>query len=117
MIKITCVYNKNSDIPLSDRLNKNFESTVYNLQIGKEYYAFAVCVSQGVLNFLIDPDDDDKPSWYSFDLFSVAVFPLPSRWQFGFYPTREKGPISAIWGYQEIVENNDHFDGLGDRVE
>jgi len=74
-------------------------------------------LGEGVLDYLID--DSGYVSTYPYPLFEVIDNRLPSSWFFKSlkntdenYPYRE-----AIWGYYELVFDDDHYEKLVDVIE
>ena len=95
---------------------KHFEigytsSTDFDLEQGKEYVVYAIILSKGLLSYLI-VGEGSLPSWYPAELFSLTRKDLPVDWYFAFLGEDEGFVVNAIWGYEELVENDDHFDGL-----
>lgn len=89
--------------------------TKYDLTVGKTYFMFAQCLWKGCLLYLLDPTERCRPSWYPASLFQVADTTIPSSWKFTYFKEYELEGISAIWGYAELIQNEEHFDGLSER--
>jgi hypothetical protein len=89
------------------------ERTVYHVSIGKEYQVFAMGLWHSVLILLLI-DDTNKPNWYGIELFSVADGHVPANWQFSTSTANEAG-VEAIWGYERLVSDPQHYEALIER--
>jgi hypothetical protein len=67
------------------------------------------------LFYLVDPQENCRPNWYPAELFDVTEAEIPNDWCFGFFPYARIDDLSAIWGYEELVKNEDHFNGIAER--
>ncbi|MCG8542536.1 MAG: hypothetical protein MJA82_21775 [Clostridia bacterium] len=85
------------------------------LTLNKSYEVYGMVIFQEGLDYLI-LDDHDMPMWYSAELFEVEESLLPSKWYHSFFRYEEFG-VTAIWGYFELVNFQEHFDGLAEQNE
>lgn len=93
--------------------SKGFTSDgAYDVTAGEKYDVFSVCIWRGVLMFLVRSDVDGLPRWCPALLFDPYSGPFPTTWYFQASPLEE---ISAIWGYREMVEDDQHFDSLSNQ--
>jgi hypothetical protein len=83
----------------------------FDLAQGKEYVVYGIMLSKEVLSYLI-VGEGLFPHWYPAELFKVTRNDLPSDWYFTYLREDEGFVVNAIWGYEELVETEDHFDGL-----
>ncbi len=67
--------------------------------------------------YLIDPEGANRPNWYPVQLFEIRDSKLPVSWSFAFFSNAEQEGVSAVWGYPELVDSQEHFDGLLEREE
>jgi hypothetical protein len=86
--------------------------TEYGLVIGKEYLVMGMILGEGVLDYLIDEGGDI--SAYPYPLFEVIENEVSPNWFFksfkrndDIYPYQE-----AVWGYNELVFDDDHYEKL-----
>jgi hypothetical protein len=89
------------------------EETIFNVSIGKEYPVFAIASWQSVIILLL-ADEAHKPNWYSIELFSVTDARLPEDWFFSNRVANEHG-VEAIWGYERLVSDPNHYEALIER--
>lgn len=66
----------------------------------------------GALMVLIR-DDTRLPNWYPIQLFEVAEPVLPNNWLFANFGNSEH--LQAIWGYEELIRDESHYDALLER--
>lgn len=85
----------------------------FDLKQGKEYIVYGIILSNGVLSYLT-VGEGSLPAWYPAPLFEQTRRDLPDDWFFAYLSKEEGYVINAIWGYEELVSRDDHFDGLGD---
>lgn len=114
-MKAIFLYASNSKIPESHRLNYYPLSSEFDLVIGKEYIVHAQSIFRGSLYYLIDPLDDDRPSWFPAEAFSLSEKEIPRGWLFAVYPEDFHHRLGAIWGYKKLVDDPDHYDALLER--
>lgn len=83
------------------------------LKVGKEYVALGMILWGGVLAVLVF-DEDGLPSWYPLEFFAVRNSALSPDWRFTKGDSGERS-VQAIWGYEELVVNGEHYDELNER--
>jgi hypothetical protein len=90
-------------------------SVQFALTIGDTYPVLGMELYRDLLQVLV-PDNSDhrRPQWMPLELFEISRTELPS-WYFVSYPegtaARERG-FRARWGYRQLVESDEHRDGL-----
>lgn len=90
------------------------QRTTFNrLKIDREYLVYGIIYYQEGLRYLIY-DDLDLATWYPTELFEVTENKVPETWYYQFEGYQEEG-ITAIWGYDELVHSEKHFDGLSEQ--
>lgn len=85
---------------------------VTDVTIGSNYLVAAISIYVGLVMVLIR-DDTHLPSRYPMEMFDVADSRLPSDWFFVNYPDSDF--LQAIWGYEELVVDEFHYDALLER--
>lgn len=92
-----------------------FPNTEFNLTIGKQYTVYAMMIWKNVINYLVVSDDSLSPSWLPAHLFETTEPTLPKNWYFKYFRKHENPTIaglSAIWGYEELITDEDHYRAL-----
>lgn len=87
--------------------------TYQGLTLGKNYQVYGMIIFAEELHYLIY-DDFEMPSWYFADLFQIEETDIPSNWHHRFLGLDEDG-LSAIWGYDELVNSPKHYNGLAEK--
>lgn len=59
-------------------------------------------------------NDDNLPEWVPLEIFSIETQKIPDNWYFSSTPAEQLG-LQAIWGYQRIVVDTNHYDALLER--
>lgn len=122
-MKVRCICNIGKALRAyeSNKLNKNefgrfgtTEYTIFGLSLNKEYLVMGMLLGEGVLDYLID--DRGYVSAYPYPLFEVTDHRLPLSWFFkSFKHTDIHYPyIEALWGYNELVFDDSHYEKLVD---
>lgn len=120
-MKIRCIYNTGEDLRAFENKSLSKDElgrfgatghTQYGLVIGKEYLVMGMILGEGTLDYLID--DGRAIVAYPYPLFDVIDNKLPSNWFFkSLKNTDENYPYQeAIWGYYELVFDNNHYEKL-----
>ena len=84
----------------------------FDVAIGKEYQVFAMSLWSGAILVLLS-DENHLPSWFPIELFLIIDPRLPSNWSF--VSTLENSYLQALWGYELMVSDPLHYDGLLER--
>jgi hypothetical protein len=94
---------------------KEFDFGTLGLQFGEVYLVMAMVLFKDTkyLYYLIDING--KPNWFPNELFELVDGSLPSKWSFRIYSKEDEIDIYCIWGYDEICNQDDHFDQLIER--
>ena len=114
-MKVRCLNNTGHSLPATYFSIGYTRQSEFELVVGQTYSVYGMCLSRGVLEYLIDPQADAKPNWYPAVLFEVKDAGIPQSWRFSFNARNEEYGVPAIWGYEELVSSENHFDGLGER--
>lgn len=122
-MKAKCVTRKDNHIS-KDKFPVNNPREY--LEVGKIYNIYGILYSEGHFFYLIDREfnKNDKysvlPSWEPIELFEIVNAKLPMNWYFTrfvetIYKEKLLDSSSTIWGYKELVLDEDHNDKLLDR--
>jgi hypothetical protein len=114
-MKVLCKYSANKDVPSAAVTNTGLPTTVFDVVVGREYVVYAQAIFASRLLYLIDPDESCRPNWYPPELFEITDGSIPASWKFAFYAGQFINDLGAIWGYEELISNDDHFNGLAER--
>lgn len=115
---VECRYSRGSHLPPKLWARGYTEESEFNIRPNQQYSVHGICMwTEGVLMYLIDPDGTHRPNWYPAQLFEVRDNRLPDHWVFAFVSDAAEHGVSAVWGYQELVDDQKHFDGLLEREE
>jgi hypothetical protein len=91
-------------------------SVQFSVTIGDLYPVLGMELYRDVLQVLV-PDNSGhrRPQWLPLELFEIGKSEVPSGWHFLAYPdgatARQRG-FRARWGYRQLVESDEHRDGL-----
>ena len=88
--------------------------TEYDVQIDSLLTVFGMGVFQGRLRFLIDLSDNSRPLWFDATDFKIVTSDIPRNWESASFAD---GDWSFIFGYENLVKSDEHFNGLLEREE
>lgn len=112
-MRVTCI--SDSGQSLSDqflRLGYTVKSA-FSVSVGKEYEVFAMSLWSGAILLLL-ADEHHLPNWFPLELFSLIDPGLPADWSF--WPNlANKNGLQALWGYERLITDASHYDGLVER--
>jgi hypothetical protein len=110
-MRVLCTANRGSNLTVKHLQGGYTTSSEFDLQIGKEYVVYGISLWKELLVYLI-LGEGTYPHWYPSELFRVTRNELPPDWYFVRRSQEEGYDVIAIWGYQELVNSEDHFDDL-----
>jgi len=110
-MKIKCKSNKASYLSEKSLRVSGTVNTIFPLEIGKNYIVYSICLWEGILKFLTI-GEENLPSWYPAELFDVVDKMIPLEW---YCDVKSGENLEAIWGYREIVIDEEHYDELLER--
>lgn len=84
------------------------------LRINDIYVVYGQILSANILKYLVRGANENFPSWYPAEIFQVINSQLPFEWYFKYCKEKE---ISAIWGFKELVYNENYLYNLIEREE
>ena len=110
-MKVTCNATTGDKLP-----GKYFEhgysrSSSFDLVSGNEYIVYGISLWLGFVLYLV-VGEGRRPHWYPADLFEVTSKRLPSCWYFEFLGSKELFELQAVFGYEELIYQDEHFDQL-----
>jgi hypothetical protein len=106
---------KNTGFMFSPKIVREGNETLTSydgISFGTTYSVYGIILYEEGIYYLIY-DDFKMPNWYYAELFSVISNSLPEKWYIKHFGQSES--LTAIWGYYELVNVDNHFDGLGEQ--
>lgn len=85
---------------------------VARLTVETQYRVCAMSLYAGSVMVLVCADTG-LPDWYPIQLFRVEDSSIPNEWRFAFY--RDSAHLQALWGYEDMIDDESHYDGLLER--
>jgi len=116
-MKVSCLSNSGAELPecYVDPGSGFDRTTIFPLELGKEYTVYAVTLRQGgVWYYLLDERGVDYPVWSPAPLFEVTDRRLSQYWLFGFHNAGIR-PGDAVFAFVEWSSDPlDYYDKLSD---
>jgi hypothetical protein len=112
-MKAICKHNTGDFFKENELPTGVFSSSIFNLEIEKEYLVMGIILSGKFIFYL--SDENGKPFWYPCELFQVSDNKISPNWYFKSFPKDDSIDIDAIWGYSELCNQENYFDQLMDR--
>ena len=109
-MKIICLSN---EIELTQN-NRPYISRIDSIIKDKEYAAYGMILFQNELQYIVN-DEFNMATWYPSKNFKLIDNEFNPDWLFQYYG--DKLGIEAIWGYEELVNNPQHYKGLIEKDE
>lgn len=106
-MRVMCAANNGAGLSLKHFENSYTTSSTFDLEIGKEYVVYAINLWKGLLSYLV-VGEGLFPHWYLSELFSVTRNEIPPNWYFARFCEDEGFELNAVWGYDELVNTEDH---------
>ncbi len=82
------------------------------LRVNEIYAVYGQMLYRGILKYLIKGTDENLPSWYPAEIFEMVDPQLHFEWYFRYLKDEE---ISAVWGFNELVNDEKYIDSLIER--
>ena len=114
-MRVRCVANTGKALPDSYLRVGYTRDSQFDVKVGTAYTVYGISLRLGALSYLIDPEGEGCPNWYPVVLFELADARVPETWYFSFDTQHEQFGVPAVWGYEELVMSEQHFDGLMER--
>lgn len=113
-MKILCISNEGYQFSKNMAIKGNEKKIMYDgVQKNKIYLVYGIILHEGSIKYLLF-DEHKMPNWYPAELFSLIDTKIPNDWNYQFFGYKDAG-VSAIWGYYELVFDDNHFDGLSEQ--
>ena len=113
-MKVECIENSADNWADSlSSLGYTAESQ-FDMAIGKVYTVYAICLWGEALHYLLEAVAG-RPAWYPAVLFEVRNTTMPSSWHFAYWGRDRSNVIKAVWGYEELIGSEGHFDALSEQ--
>ena len=112
-MKVRNIANTGRDLSTNAKALGNSDEAKYPVKIGEVYNVYGQSLYKGVLSYLLIGTFENLPSWYPVELFVVVDPQLPLEWYYNFFGY--DGNLSCIWGYNELVLDENHYDALIER--
>lgn len=112
-MKVRCIINTGERLlPLTVTNIGDTAETKYPLKIDEIYTVYGQGILNNVLNYLIIGTYENLPSWYPAELFEVEDSQIHFEWHYKYY---KEFIASALWGYNELVNDKNHYIDLIER--
>lgn len=113
-MKVVCISNEGFMLSRNSVKEGYDRKTTYRaLAIKKNYDIYGMILYDGGMRYLIY-DDYENPMWYPAELFEIEDSKLPNFWHYKYYGY-DGYNVAAIWGYDELVNSEEHYDGIVER--
>ena len=112
-MKAICKHNTGDFLKKDELPMGFFSSSIFNLEIDKEYLVMGIMLSEKFIFYLVD--ESGMPYWYLSKLFQVSDNRISPNWYFKNFIEDDNIYIDAIWGYSELCNEEDYSDQLMDR--
>lgn len=110
---VRCVANTGDKLSPNAKALGNSDETNYPIKIGDRFNVYGQHLYKGVLSYLVLGTYENLPSWYPAELFEIEDALLPLEWYYRYLGYDSN--LSAIWGYKELVLDEEHHDNLIER--
>ncbi|KKM14269.1 hypothetical protein LCGC14_1707820 [marine sediment metagenome] len=108
-MRIRCIHHSTEKFFKKKSEYEFFETYETDLIIGKEYNVYGLIYYNDIYKYLIF-DENNTPFWYLNKLFEIIDNKISKFWYLDFL--KEESLISAMWGYYELVNIENHNDDL-----
>jgi hypothetical protein len=86
----------------------------FELPLGRTFTVYGISIWKDVLQYLI-VEDDGRPFWFPAELFIVEDTLLSKEMHHKYFGLRDKRGLNALWGYKEMVLDDQHYIDLIER--
>ena len=112
-MRVKCLVN--DGFGFSEKTIKNMGNTqqaTMLLKVGEVYTVYGQMIYKDVLQYLVIGTDENLPTWYPAELFEVVQ---PLKYYEEYYAYGKDVLISAIWGFKELVLQDNYIYDLVER--
>jgi len=114
-MKVRCIANSGKDLSKQALESGHLKTSEYQLIVGDVYTVYGISLWNNVLNYLTMDRYGTLPFWHPAELFSVEESLLPLEWYYQYFGNGVDTCLSALWGYKELVADENHYDELLER--
>lgn len=110
-MRVTCI--STDSYLLSNRAVRQGDETrtcYQGVSLDQGYLVYGIILYEDGLRYLLY-DAFGMPNWYPAELFEVVDSRCPSNWYYRFLGYDDSS-LTAIWGYEELVSSDVHYDEL-----
>jgi hypothetical protein len=111
-MKVKCLFNTGEGLSEGVAVKVGSKKTGFPIKVGEVCIVYGQMIWKRELEYLIQGTFESLPSWYPAEMFEVVDSQQHFEWYFRY--DRNK-TISAIWGFQELVEDEDYLYDLEER--
>lgn len=97
----------------SVKAGRDQKTTHGAISVDSVYEVYGIVMFQEDILYLII-DDYDMTNWYNSELFNIEDSRITRPWHYKFCGYNDRG-MTSICGYKELVESNQHYNGLIER--
>lgn len=114
-MRVRCIANTGRGFSKKtiENLGNSRESTM-PLKIGEEYVVYGQMIYKDVLNYLVIGTYEQLPTWYPAEIFEIASSLMYYE---EYYMYNKDVLIQAIWGFKELVLEDEYVYRLIEREE
>jgi len=112
-MKVKGLFTNGALLPKEYSVADYTAKTTFAVTIGKTYEAYATSVGRSIVSVLV-LDDDDFPSWYPMEVFTIVDDTVPEGWFFKYFADSEFS-VQAIWGPERLLKEEGFYDALNNR--
>ena len=114
-MKLRCIHTSGEYINEKTKKEGHFSQNTdasYWIKAGNEYFVYGIALGHnGGLMYLIVSDGGNH-HWAPTEFFEVVDSLLPIEQYFTLRESHEQMKPQALWGYKELIEKQDHYQGL-----
>ena len=114
-MKVKCIGNSGNDLSSITLASGHLQTTKFSLKIEEIYMVYGISVWKGIIHYLTMDKFNTVPSWYPAELFIIIDNLLPIEWYYKYFNSNKYFDVSALWGYKELVLDENHYDDLIER--
>lgn len=105
-----CIAKTGDGLPANYLPHGYTPQAVFDLSLDRAYRILGIGLWQCGLLYLIS-DDNNMPNWYPNELFAPSCARIPDYWHFAIFRGDDQ-QLQAIWGYEQLVCQEQHNDEL-----
>lgn len=117
-MKVKCIETKARELNVFYDKSIRYHDTDFSghgLLINEIHLVMAMVLYKDTKYLYYLVDINGKPNWFPNELFEVTDNSLPTQWSFKIFNDESDVDVYCIWGYDEICNNEEHYDQLIER--